>query len=77
MSWYTPTELAKRIGFYHSAQAMGGLLAGALQSAIFKTLDGRAGLAGWRWAFIINGLMTVVVAALGLFMIPDYPDRPK
>lgn len=77
MSWYTPTELAKRIGFYHSSQAMGGLMAGALQSAIFKSLNGAHGLAGWRWAFIINGVMTVVVAAASFFMLPDFPERPK
>jgi sugar phosphate permease len=77
VSWYTPTELAKRVGFYSASQAMGGLMASALQSAIYKTLNGAHGIAGWRWGFIINGIMTVVVAVAGLFFIPDYPDRPK
>jgi hypothetical protein len=27
-------------------------LAGALQAAIFNTLNGKAGLAGWRWMFV-------------------------
>ncbi|GFZ44834.1 hypothetical protein JCM24511_02560 [Saitozyma sp. JCM 24511] len=77
MSWYTPTELAKRVGFYSASQAMGGLMASALQSAIYKTLNGAHGIAGWRWGFIINGIMTVVVAVAGLFFVPDYPDRPN
>jgi len=46
--WYTPTELAKRMGFYHSCQAIGSMMSGALQVAILDTLDGRTGLAGWR-----------------------------
>lgn len=46
--WYTPSELAKRMGFYQSCQAIGSMMSGALQIAITKTLDGSAGLAGWR-----------------------------
>lgn len=50
LHWYTPTELAKRMGFYHSCQAVVGMMSGALQVAITNTLDGSHGLAGWRWA---------------------------
>lgn len=27
-------------------------MAGALQAAIYTSLDGRNGLAGWRWMFV-------------------------
>ncbi|WVW80531.1 hypothetical protein I302_102516 [Kwoniella bestiolae CBS 10118] len=77
MTWYTPLEMAKRIGFYHSCQPIGSMVAGGLQAAILKSLDGSHGLEGWRWTFIINGIMTIVIAALGFFMIPDFPDRPN
>ncbi|KAJ8075123.1 hypothetical protein PM082_019450 [Marasmius tenuissimus] len=77
MHWYTPTELAKRMGFYHSCQAIGGMMANALQSAVHETLNGRSGLQGWRWMFIINAIMTVVAAFLGFFMIPDLPNDPN
>ncbi|KAI0602370.1 major facilitator superfamily transporter [Biscogniauxia sp. FL1348] len=77
MLWYTPTELAKRMGFYHSCQAVGSMMSGALQVAILDTLQGTAGLAGWRWLFVINGIMTVVIGFLGFFMLPDLPNRPN
>ncbi|KAI1080857.1 major facilitator superfamily transporter [Whalleya microplaca] len=77
MHWYTPTELAKRMGFYHSCQALGYMMSGALQVAILNTLHERSGLAGWRWLFVINGVMTVVVGMLGFFMLPDLPNRPN
>ncbi|KAJ5239122.1 Major facilitator superfamily domain general substrate transporter [Penicillium chermesinum] len=77
MYWYTPTELAKRMGFYHSCQAVGQMMSGALQAAISDTLDGHSGLAGWRWLFVINGVITVVWGFAGFFMIPDLPNKPN
>ncbi|KPM45127.1 hypothetical protein AK830_g1373 [Neonectria ditissima] len=77
MYWYTPSELAKRMGFYHSARAVGGMMSGALQVAILKTLHGKSGLAGWRWLFVINAVMTVVLGFFGFVMLPDTPNRPN
>ncbi|KAJ1325889.1 MFS transporter ACS family pantothenate transporter [Microdochium nivale] len=73
--WYTPSELAKRMGFYHSCQALGSMMSGALQVAVINTLHGSNGIAGWRWLFIINAIMTVLVGASGLFMLPDTPNN--
>ncbi|GFZ51574.1 hypothetical protein JCM24511_09341 [Saitozyma sp. JCM 24511] len=77
MTWYTPLEMAKRIGFYHSMQAVGSMMSGAIQSGINSSLDGTHGIAGWQWTFIINCIMTLCIAVLGPFMIPDFPDRPN
>ncbi|KAJ5097989.1 allantoate permease [Penicillium argentinense] len=77
MYWYTPTELAKRMGFYHSCQAVGQMMSGALQAAISDTLDGHGGLAGWRWLFVINAIITVVWGFAGFVMIPDLPNNPN
>lgn len=75
--WYTPSELAKRIGFYHSCQAIGSMVSGALQVAILESLEGKLGLRGWRWLFVINAAMTLLIGVAGLFMLPDYPSRPN
>lgn len=77
MYWYTPTEIAKRMGFYHSCQAVGSMMSGALQTAILETVDGAHGIAGWRWLFIINCGMTLAVGLAGFWMLPDYPSRPN
>ncbi|WWD22558.1 hypothetical protein CI109_107051 [Kwoniella shandongensis] len=77
MSWYTPREIAFRIGFYHSCQSVGNMLAGALQAAIYKSMDGIHGISGWRWMFIIDGILTIVVSIAGLFLIPDFPSNPN
>ena len=53
------------------------MMSGAIQTAITKTIDGHGGLAGWKWLFIINGIMTIVWGFAGFFMLPDLPNRPN
>lgn len=77
MSWYTPREIAFRIGFYHSCQSIGSMLSGALQAAIYTNLNGHHGMAGWRWMFVIDGVVTVFFALAGFVLIPDFPSNPN
>ncbi|GKT87900.1 major facilitator superfamily transporter [Colletotrichum tofieldiae] len=98
MHWYTPSELAKRMGFYHSCQAVGSMMSGALQVAIRSSMHGLHGMSttpsgqglarvvadceiqgmpGWRWLFVVNAIMTVVVGALGFVLLPDTPNNPN
>ena len=47
-SWYKPSELGKRACLLTASQNAGGLFAGIMQGAIFETMNGKAGLSGWR-----------------------------
>lgn len=40
-------------------------------------MDGVAGYSGWRWIFIIEGLVTVVAAVIAKFLIVDWPEKAK
>jgi hypothetical protein len=40
-------------------------------------LDGVAGYSGWRWIFIIEGLVTVVAAIVSKFLIVDWPEKSR
>ncbi|EGP91581.1 unnamed protein product [Zymoseptoria tritici ST99CH_3D7] len=33
------------------------------------------GIAGWRWIFIMQGLLTCIVATIGSFTIADFPEK--
>lgn len=73
-SWYKKTEITKRTAIFSCAAYVGTAFGGYIQSGVQKSLDGRNGLAAWRWVFIIDGLMTVVTAIYGLIFFPDTPD---
>ncbi|KAI5285743.1 hypothetical protein KEM55_000527 [Ascosphaera atra] len=38
-------------------------------------LDGRAGLRGWRWMYLVNGLITIVVGAVTYWWMVDFPEK--
>lgn len=40
-------------------------------------MNGVGGLAGWRWIFILEGILTVVVAIIAFFTIYDFPDTAQ
>lgn len=71
--WYCTDELAFRQGLFFSAASVAGAFSGLLAYAISK-MDGVGGYAGWRWIFILEGLVTVLAAVGAFFALYDFPD---
>ena len=40
-------------------------------------MDGIAGIAGYAWIFIIEGLVTIVLSVLTFFLLQDFPQTAK
>jgi MFS family permease len=74
--WYKRRERQYRIALFFSAASLAGAFGGILAFGIAK-MDGVGNYAGWRWIFIIEGLLTVVVAAGAYFFVANYPDTAK
>ncbi|KAI0123601.1 major facilitator superfamily domain-containing protein [Xylariales sp. AK1849] len=76
-SWYRSDEIGRRGGMFYVGLTLGTLTAGLLQAAATTYLDGVNGLAGWRWLFIINAIITLPLALVGYFIWPGTPARPN
>ena len=74
--WYTRSEAQKRFSFFFSSTSLAGAFGGLLASGIAK-MDGMCGYSGWRWVFIIEGVLTSVVAIILFFFIADFPEDVK
>lgn len=74
--WYKRTEAQKRFSFFFSSATLAGAFGGLLASAIGK-MDGMRGYLGWRWVFILEGLLTCVVSFAWFFLIADFPEDVK
>ncbi|KAF2744385.1 MFS general substrate transporter [Sporormia fimetaria CBS 119925] len=71
--WYRRSELGFRAALFFSAAALAGSFGGLLAAAISQ-MNGVGGYEGWRWIFIIEGLMTVFVGLFCWWMVTDFPD---
>ncbi|CAO1620656.1 unnamed protein product [Sympodiomycopsis kandeliae] len=74
--WYQRKERVARVAFFFSAAAAAGASGGILAYAI-GFMDGIGGKRGWEWIFILEGLLTIVVACIAYFTIPHYPTKTK
>ncbi|CAI6339439.1 unnamed protein product [Periconia digitata] len=73
-TWYSRYDVGKRYSVFYVlgcvASACAGILAFGLQQ-----MHGLSNLSGWRWIFIIEGILTVVLGAGGYFALVDFPDK--
>ncbi|EYE92872.1 putative MFS pantothenate transporter [Aspergillus ruber CBS 135680] len=76
-SWYTERELGKRSGIFTASGLAGTMFGGFIQTGIHSSLDGASGMSGWRWLFVIDGLITLPIAIYGLFLFPDTPATTR
>ncbi|EGO01798.1 hypothetical protein SERLA73DRAFT_103821 [Serpula lacrymans var. lacrymans S7.3] len=76
-SWYKPGELGKRSGIFTSSGLAGTLFSGLLQAAVYQNLGGVAHKSGWRWLFIIDGVITLPIAIYGFLVFPDVPNSTR
>ncbi|KAG6362503.1 hypothetical protein INS49_010735 [Diaporthe citri] len=72
--WYMPKNLATRISYFYCASALSGAFSGLLAAGIAK-MDGTGGYSGWRWIFILEGIITVILGVACFFCLIDSPKR--
>ncbi|KAF1816883.1 retrograde regulation protein 2 [Eremomyces bilateralis CBS 781.70] len=73
-TWYIRSEVATRNAAFYLVgvffAGFGGVLAYGL-----SRMDGVGGYAGWRWIFIIEGIITIVGGCLAYILIVDFPEQ--
>ncbi len=71
--WYPADRLPVRVAIGVALPTLSGSLSGILSFAI-SFLNGKRGLAGWRWLFIIEGIPAVLCGVITLIWLPNYPE---
>ncbi|KAF2860228.1 MFS general substrate transporter [Piedraia hortae CBS 480.64] len=75
--WYTRKELAFRSAVLFSGSLISGAFAGLLAAGITRGMDHVRGRSAWQWLFIIEGALTVAIAIIALFVLPNLPRTTK
>ena len=72
--FYLRHELGLRCGMFLSAAPLANTFAGALAYGI---TNGHPTLAKWRVLFLVEGLPTILMAAIAWFFLPDSPETAR
>ncbi|KAF2018172.1 MFS general substrate transporter [Aaosphaeria arxii CBS 175.79] len=75
-SWYRQFETARRVSIFYMASLLasgfGPIFAYAL--SLIRVGDGMY-RSGWRWIFIIEGIVTIVAGLVSPFFLIEFPER--
>ncbi|KAH8812825.1 retrograde regulation protein 2 [Xylogone sp. PMI_703] len=69
-NWYKREEMAVRMAFLFASTALSGAFGGLLAYAIYH-MDGAANIAGWRWIYIIEGIIAIVFGLACYYLVPS------
>ena len=76
MQWFPPGMRARAISRFYIAFPLASSVMGSLAGALLN-LQGRLGLAGWQWLFLVEGIPAVVLGVVFLMRLPDTPADAK
>ncbi|KAH7350082.1 permease of the major facilitator superfamily [Plectosphaerella cucumerina] len=76
-AWYLKSEIGRRSALFVISSILGQMFSGYLQAALFSGMDGKLGLAAWRWLFIFDFIIGIPVIIYGICVIPDTPHKTK
>lgn len=74
--WYKREEALRRFSIFFNSVTLAGAFGSLLASAI-QNMHGIQGHSGWRWIFILEGLLTMVLGTLAFFILLDFPEDAK
>ena len=74
--WYPARERARAYAWFLSAIPVCGVIGGPVSGALLG-LDGRLGLQGWQWLFLLEGIPSIVVGIAVLRLLPNRPREAR
>lgn len=75
-TWYTRYEVGRRYSLFYVIGCVASAFSGILAYGLMQ-MNGLAGLTGWRWIFIIEGIITCLIAVAAYWLLVDFPDSTR
>jgi len=74
--WYPARDRARAYAWFLAAIPISGIIGGPVSGALLG-LDGRLGLQGWQWLFLLEGIPSVIVGPARAGLLPDRPRNAR
>ena len=74
--WFPPEWRARMISRFYIALPLSSTVMGSMAGWLLG-LNGRLGLRGWQWLFLVEGLPPLVLSGLFYWLLPDTPAEAR
>ncbi|KAM6503180.1 MFS general substrate transporter [Amanita muscaria] len=71
--WYKREELGLRTAALVCGISFSNAFGALIASGILGSMEGILGRPAWRWLFYIEGILTIFVGLISVFVLPDFP----
>jgi ACS family tartrate transporter-like MFS transporter len=68
--WFPAEQRARALSRFMTAIPLAGIIGSPLGAALLG-LDGTAGLRGWQWLFLVEGIPSVILGVSVFWLLPD------
>ncbi|KAH0829189.1 major facilitator superfamily domain-containing protein [Lanmaoa asiatica] len=75
--WYTKKELALRSAIFYVGLLISNAFGSFIAAGILGNMQGKLGIAAWRWLFYIEGAITMFIGLLAIWLLPDFPHNTR
>ena len=62
---------------WHAGNTISNIVSSFLAAGILEHMEGIAGLHAWQWFFIIEGIVSIIVATVAFGVLPGWPHDTK
>jgi ACS family tartrate transporter-like MFS transporter len=74
--WFPADARARAIARFMTATAIAGVIGGPVSGLLLR-MNGIAGLAGWQWLFLVEGIPAVILGFVVFAILPDGPRQAR
>ncbi|MBI1915197.1 MAG: MFS transporter [Planctomycetes bacterium] len=75
--WFPARERARAVALFMIGSQVTGIVGNPLSGAILQYMNDFAGLRGWQWVFLLEGLPAVLLGFVVLYCLPDRPEQAR
>jgi ACS family tartrate transporter-like MFS transporter len=71
--WFRQKDRARAVALFMTAGTITGVIGNPISGSLLE-MDGAAGLKGWQWLFLLEGLPAVILGISVLFLLTERPE---